>query len=195
MKKGLLSALVLSAMLLPLASFAEGEKMCSRVGSKLIKRQAITGGKIANGTIQPDDFSDGAITLDKLVGFLPVPLFVLSVGNQRDIFDNGDLKLTAKCSNDGSKDQATVLVSSVTDGAIVQGYSDFLNITSASPEFNRYLHYVEANTAALGHDPARRFHAIGPDGSVVQSSLYVAVNVRGAAGCHFGGVLHYTPAA
>jgi hypothetical protein len=195
MKKGLLSALVLSAMLLPLASFAEGEKMCSRVGSKLIKRQAVTGDKIANGTIQPDDFSDGAITLDKLVGFLPVPLFVLSVGNERDIFNNGSFKLTAKCSNNGTKDEAIVLVNAIVDGAMVQGYADFLNITSATAELSRYLHYVSANTGVLGNDPARRFHAIGADGSIVQSNLYVAVNVRGAAGCHFGGVLHYTPAA
>jgi hypothetical protein len=195
MKKGLLSALVLSAMLLPLASFAEGEKMCSRVGSKLIKRQAITGDKIANGTIQPDDFSDGAITLDKLVGFLPVPLFVLSVGQERDIFDNGDLKLTAKCFNTGTKDEASVLVSAVTDGAMVQGYDDFLNIDSSTLETRRRLHYASANTAALGQDGARRYHAIAANGSIVQSNLYVAVNIRGVAGCHFGGVLHYTPAA
>ena len=193
MKKGLLATLVALYMVAPAVSFGEGQ-MCKKIGPKLIKRQSISNEKLVDGTIQPDDFKDGSITSDKFVTFIPVPMFVLAVGASRDIFDNGNLKLTAKCENTGTKDRATVIVTTTVDGAMVQGYRDVLNVTTASPESDRWLHYVEANTAALGNDPARRFHAIGADGSIVQSSLYVAVNVRALPGCHFGGLLKYTPA-
>jgi hypothetical protein len=194
MKKGFIQAFLALVLVTPVASFGEG-KICGKIGPKLIKRQAITSAKLVDGTIQPDDFKDGSINSDKFVNFIPVPMFVLAVGTSRDIYDNGSLKLTAKCENTGTKDRATVIVTTTTDGAIVQGYRDVLNILTTSPESDRWLHFVEANTAALGNDPARRFHAIGADGSIVQSSLYVAVNVRSLPGCHFGGLLKDSPAS
>jgi len=192
MKKGLLATLIALSMVAPTVSFGEG-KMCKKIGASLTKRQAITNEKLVDGTIQPDDFKDASITSDKFVSFVPVPMFVLAVGASRDIFDNGNLKLTAKCENNGTKDIASVIVSTTVDGASVQGFGETFNITTTDPEYLRYLHYVSGNTGVATNDPARRFHARGANGSIVQSTLFVAVNVRSILGCHFGGLLKYSP--
>ena len=194
MRTKIAKIILVGLIAIPTSSFAARSE-CEKVGTRDIERRSITTREIADGAINTEDIADGGVDGQHIVELVTVTPFVLAIGESRDIFDSGDLKVQAKCYGFDSYDTAALVIQNVTDGAMLYGADEATNLTSATPDSGREIQRAAASTGVAALDYATRVHVVGADGSYIKSGLFIGVNYRNVPGCHFGGTLHYTPAS
>jgi hypothetical protein len=211
MKTNLAKMFLITLLAFPSATLAARSE-CAKVGTRDIERRSLTSREIADGTISSADLGNNVVTGNQITEFITVHPFVLAAGESRELVDTGDLRVEANCYNYDGYDTATVNIWNITDGASLFGadpatvrvgsstvsnaaFSDEqTNLTSAVGATNREMHRAAATIGNPGIDYATRSSVVGADGALLRSRLHVGVNLRSIPGCHFGGLIHYTPA-
>jgi hypothetical protein len=194
MKTKLVKVFAVIMLLSPATLFAARSE-CTKAGTNNIKDGTVTSSQIKDGAIESADIADGAVDGRHIEELVTVTPFILSGGQSQDIFDSGDLKLQAKCFNFDGYDTAALVIQNVTDGAILNGQDETVNLTSATPESSREVQRAAALTGVAALDYATRLDVVGANGALLKSSMFIGVNLQNKLGCHFGGLVHYTPAS
>jgi hypothetical protein len=123
--------------------------------------------------------------------FVDLPRFFLTNGQTRVIFASGPFQLTARCSiNTLGVDKVTVTTTSSEDHAALDGDVTAPDLTSSSPESDRYFAYDETLTGVPTFKASNDGTLIAPAGSEVRSIvIYTGINIFGQKGrCYFGGL-------
>ena len=168
-----------------LSSFAYADVGRKSVGRKELKKNAVTGKKVKDGSLSAADIKEAT----------HVPQTTLSNGQTQELFNDGIVTLRAECDiNDGDgNDVARVLVFSTEDGTAFDGNDITENLLSTTPNDEREIVRDGAATTSptIDHEPDGIIHT--PSDHTYLVDLLAAVNLFNSAGsCFFGGLIYHT---
>ena len=143
------------------------------------------------GNVDTLDGKDSTAFLPR-TAFKDLPQFFLTnADTSRVILTSGPFKLTAQCTiNQWGVDTAAVLVSSSENHTAFDGDVIAPDLTSSSPQADRYFSYDETPTGVPSFKASDDGTLIAPAGSEVRSIvIYTGLNIFGKKGrCYFGGL-------
>ena len=168
------------------ASVADTAAFATSAGSATNATSAGTAASAGNADTLDGKDSSSFLTRGTLVD---LPRFTLADGQTRDIFVNGPLRYTARCTIDaGGVDRAEILISTTQNHSAFDADDITPNLLANSPESRRMYVYAEAPTGRPEFRAEDDGTAIAPGGEVRSTVWWIGVNLfNTTGGCHFGG--------
>ncbi len=168
------------------ATLADKATTATSATSATSAGSASTAGSAANADTL--DGKDSTFFLPRAT-IVDLPRFVLANGETRQIFVNGPLKYTARCSiGAGGIDRGEILISTTENHSAFDGDDITPNLLTTSPESRRMYVYVEGPTGQPAFKAEDDGTAIAPSAEVRSTVWWVGINLfNTTGGCHFGG--------